>query len=473
MSPLYLRRIEISNFRAYGEQFSIALPGPGVTILTGPEGLGKSAFFESIEWALTGRVRRLEALTREGLEPGKTYGLLARREGNAPVAHYRVALEFVDEQAERRRIERRVVRETEGRERFAEVSAPAPQQVTDLLGAAPASPSRSLRAIVDAVAQRRAAESRRGTLLQLKAVREKVAQGVKEKTSLVNQNDRHTHELWMVQSYVRDAAKSIKRINEMDNRIHSLLQKQQEIERCQQAHEEWGKAGEDPARKEALQSSPLLTGIAWEQVPAHLAELRRTTQQELEEAQSTREAQPDLENLKEHQAQTQGRVAELSSIIKENHKVVSQIEQDLVPDQAFLQQHPELLAALGKLPEDEAKALEESTRAVEQLLEQERQLTRSGLELGSPGASDSSSWSRWQALLLDESLLQQDPVSPEAFLEVLLQLVQEQRYQVILSTRDEQLAEDMHHKLVSAGIECVTCRYQGLGPAGVLYSTVP
>ena len=68
MTPLYLRSIEISNFRAYGDSFTLSLPGPGVTILTGPEGLGKSTFFESIEWALTGRVRRREALTPQGLD---------------------------------------------------------------------------------------------------------------------------------------------------------------------------------------------------------------------------------------------------------------------------------------------------------------------------------------------------------------------------------------------------------------------
>lgn len=463
MSPLYLRRIEISNFRAYGDQFSLALPGPGVTILTGPEGLGKSTFFESIEWALTGRARRLEVLSPEGLEPGETHGLLARREGDAPVAHYRVALEFVNEQAESRRIERRVVREQEGHERFTEVSAPAPQQVVELLGGE----SRAQ----DVGAQRRAAESRRDTLLQLKAARERVAQGVKQRTVLVNQNDRHTHELWMVQSYARDATKAIKRITELDARIQRSLHSRQELERCQQAYEDWARTGEDPARQEALQASPLLTGVAWEQVPAHLAELRRGTQQELEEAQSTREAQPDLENLTEHQARTQGRVAELSSIIQENHKRVAQIEQDMMGDQALLQQHPELLAALGKLPEDEAKALEEASRAVEQLREQERQLPRSWLEPGSPWAAASSSWSRWPALLLDEPHPRQDPLPPETLMEVLRQFVQDRRYQVILSTRDEQLAEDMHRKLVSAGIECVTCRYQGVGPTGVLCST--
>jgi DNA repair exonuclease SbcCD ATPase subunit len=65
MSTAYLKRVSIQNFRAYGE-FTVELPGPGVTILLGPNGLGKSSFFESIEWALTGRIERLEKLYFDG-----------------------------------------------------------------------------------------------------------------------------------------------------------------------------------------------------------------------------------------------------------------------------------------------------------------------------------------------------------------------------------------------------------------------
>ncbi len=81
MNPLYLSRIGISNFRTFGEDFEIDLPEqPGLTVLCGMNGLGKTAFFDAIEWALLGSIQRLSnermrkpegnPLTREGATPG-------------------------------------------------------------------------------------------------------------------------------------------------------------------------------------------------------------------------------------------------------------------------------------------------------------------------------------------------------------------------------------------------------------------
>lgn len=57
--PLFLERIELSNFRVYGEDFSLTLPsGPGVTLISGPNGMGKTTFFDALEWGLTGEIRR-------------------------------------------------------------------------------------------------------------------------------------------------------------------------------------------------------------------------------------------------------------------------------------------------------------------------------------------------------------------------------------------------------------------------------
>ena len=63
MKPLYLQELVINNFRPFGEDFTLSLPGPGVTILTGPNGLGKTSLFDAIEWGLTGRVMRLAGTT--------------------------------------------------------------------------------------------------------------------------------------------------------------------------------------------------------------------------------------------------------------------------------------------------------------------------------------------------------------------------------------------------------------------------
>jgi len=58
-ASLYLNRIEIRDFRTFG-CFELALPpGPGVTILWGANGLGKSNLFAALEWGLTSKVERL------------------------------------------------------------------------------------------------------------------------------------------------------------------------------------------------------------------------------------------------------------------------------------------------------------------------------------------------------------------------------------------------------------------------------
>ena len=76
---LYLQRIQFRNFRTFGH-FDLDVAGvPGVVIITGPNGLGKSSFFNAIEWGLTSEVKHFERylsrgnteadyLTREGAE---------------------------------------------------------------------------------------------------------------------------------------------------------------------------------------------------------------------------------------------------------------------------------------------------------------------------------------------------------------------------------------------------------------------
>lgn len=84
MSEIFLSRIAINDFRTFGN-FEIDIPAaPGLVLLTGTNGLGKSSFFDAIEWGLTGEIRRFEPylqkgrkkllerdyLTRRGAEPG-------------------------------------------------------------------------------------------------------------------------------------------------------------------------------------------------------------------------------------------------------------------------------------------------------------------------------------------------------------------------------------------------------------------
>ena len=80
MTELYLSRVELRNFRTFGS-FALDLPpAPGLTLLVGTNGLGKSSFFDGLEWCLTGQIRRFteyltgsikegDYLTRRDAEP--------------------------------------------------------------------------------------------------------------------------------------------------------------------------------------------------------------------------------------------------------------------------------------------------------------------------------------------------------------------------------------------------------------------
>lgn len=85
MSDLYLSRVRIEDFRTFG-QFDVNIPaGPGLTLLVGPNGLGKSSFFDALEWGLTGRVRRFERYLAKGVSPSS---YLTRRGADTPHGVY-------------------------------------------------------------------------------------------------------------------------------------------------------------------------------------------------------------------------------------------------------------------------------------------------------------------------------------------------------------------------------------------------
>ncbi|WP_395713759.1 AAA family ATPase [Reyranella sp.] len=80
MSETFLREVNLRDFRTFGEFALPVPPGPGLTLLVGTNGLGKSSFFDGIEWCLTGKIRRFqdyvgrlkesEYLTRRDAKPG-------------------------------------------------------------------------------------------------------------------------------------------------------------------------------------------------------------------------------------------------------------------------------------------------------------------------------------------------------------------------------------------------------------------
>jgi len=90
MSGIYLSKVKIKDFRTFGN-FEISLPsGPGLTLITGTNGLGKSSFFDAIEWGLTGSIRRFERYNKN-IDEDK---YLPRR--GARIGSHQVELGFSD-----------------------------------------------------------------------------------------------------------------------------------------------------------------------------------------------------------------------------------------------------------------------------------------------------------------------------------------------------------------------------------------
>jgi DNA repair exonuclease SbcCD ATPase subunit len=94
MSEIFLSHIAIRDFRTFGE-FEIDIPAaPGLVLLTGTNGLGKSSFFDAIEWGLTNKIRRFEPYLNKGRKKLVEDDYLTRR-GAEPGSH-RVALTYSD-----------------------------------------------------------------------------------------------------------------------------------------------------------------------------------------------------------------------------------------------------------------------------------------------------------------------------------------------------------------------------------------
>ena len=84
MTDIYLSQIRIQNFRTFGS-FDVEIPAaPGLVILTGTNGLGKSSFFDAIEWGLTGFIRRFTPYVEKSRFSESDY--LTRRGADASVA---------------------------------------------------------------------------------------------------------------------------------------------------------------------------------------------------------------------------------------------------------------------------------------------------------------------------------------------------------------------------------------------------
>jgi AAA domain len=88
MTQTFLREVRLTNFRTFGEFTLNVPPGPGLTLLVGTNGLGKSSFFDGLEWCLTGNVRRFQPYVGRLTEGA----YLTRRDATA--GSHRVSLAF-------------------------------------------------------------------------------------------------------------------------------------------------------------------------------------------------------------------------------------------------------------------------------------------------------------------------------------------------------------------------------------------
>ena len=78
-------------------------------------------------------------------------------------------------------------------------------------------------------------------------------------------------------------------------------------------------------------------------------------------------------------------------------------------------------------------------------------------------------WSKWRALLLDDPLQHNDIIQGASFVEVLRNLVNDQHYQVIMSTHDVTLADFVRRKLEAGAVAVRTCEFIGIGQDGVMF----
>lgn len=126
MSEIFLSRIGIQDFRTFGN-FAIDIPAaPGLVLLTGTNGLGKSSFFDAIEWGLTNKIRQFEPYINKGRKKLVEKDYLTRR-GAEPGSH-NVSLSFSDGDA----VERSATGGTAMADIVAQLARPDRRRINDL-----------------------------------------------------------------------------------------------------------------------------------------------------------------------------------------------------------------------------------------------------------------------------------------------------------------------------------------------------
>lgn len=103
-----------------------------------------------------------------------------------------------------------------------------------------------------------------------------------------------------------------------------------------------------------------------------------------------------------------------------------------------------------------------------QLILSEGQLAANGFSILC-SASVSYPWSRWRALLLDDPLQHNDVIHAAAFTDVMRNLVDLERYQVLISSHDRAETEFVERKFSATGLPCTVVQLVADTPDGVSY----
>lgn len=82
-------------------------------------------------------------------------------------------------------------------------------------------------------------------------------------------------------------------------------------------------------------------------------------------------------------------------------------------------------------------------------------------------ASITFPWSRWPALILDDPMQHNDAIHTAAFADLVCNLVEQQDYQILLSTHDQAQAEFLQRKCAARSVPCGVLSLLGTGRDGV------
>jgi hypothetical protein len=88
-------------------------------------------------------------------------------------------------------------------------------------------------------------------------------------------------------------------------------------------------------------------------------------------------------------------------------------------------------------------------------------------------ASTAYPWSKWRSLLLDDPLQHNDIIHAAAFVDLMRNLVEQEGYQLIMSSHDRAEGDFIARKFDAAGLSCKVVSLTAPSRSGVRYEEPP